>query len=180
MKLLIASDLHGSAYYTKQLVERIEKENPDKIVLLGDILYHGPRNDLPKDYNPKQVIEILNPYANKILAVRGNCDSEVDQMVLDFPLMSDYLEFFDGSTQYLFTHGHLFESGKIPQVQKDTYVVFGHTHVPQFKEDKGVYYINPGSISIPKENSKHSYIIIQDNMVAFKDLQGQVYVCENK
>ena len=108
MKLMIASDLHGSAYYTKQLLEAWEAEKPDKLLLLGDILYHGPRNDLPQGYAPKEVIAMLNPLADQLLCVRGNCEAEVDQMVLEFPVMADYCVLFEqGKTIYV-KNWHMF------------------------------------------------------------------------
>jgi len=175
MKLLIASDIHGSAYYLDKLIQRIEIEQPDKIILLGDFLYHGPRNDLPKDYNPKEIIGKLNAYKDKIIAVRGNCDSEVDQMVLEFPIMSDYTELVDNNQEYLFTHGHLFDTNKLPSFTKGLRVVSGHTHIPINEEREGVTYLNPGSTSIPKGGSTNSYLIIDDNEIIFKDIDGHPY-----
>jgi len=175
MKLLIASDIHGSDYYLDKLIQRIEIEKPDKIVLLGDFLYHGPRNDLPKDYNPKEMIGKLNAYKDKIIGVRGNCDSEVDQMVLDFPMMADYVELQDNNQVYLFTHGHLFDSNKLPVFNEGLRVVSGHTHIPINEVKEGVTYLNPGSVSIPKGGSTHSYLIIDNNEIIFKDIEGHPY-----
>ncbi|WP_423363269.1 phosphodiesterase [Mycoplasma sp. P36-A1] len=175
MKILIASDIHGSAFYTNKLIQCILKEKPDKIVLLGDLLYHGPRNDLPKEYNPKLVIEQLNKYKDIILAVRGNCDSEVDQMVLEFPMMSDYLELYINNQLYLFTHGHLFEKNILPSFNRGSIVISGHTHISQNKLINGVYYLNPGSISIPKNNTENSYMIINNNILYWKNLDGIIF-----
>ena len=170
MKLLIASDIHGSAYYCKLLCERIEKFNPDRILLLGDHLYHGPRNDLPKDYNPKIVLELLNKYKDRIIAVRGNCDAEVDQMVLDFPTMADYEVLnVDGINIYL-THGHIYNTDN-PIPESDGVVLYGHTHVPDNEEINGIRYLNPGSVSIPKNDSVHSYMIYEDRCFRWKDLE---------
>ena len=130
MKYLIASDIHGSAYWCGRLMERVEAERPDKILILGDVLYHGPRNALPRDYDPKGVIAMLNPLAPAIVAVRGNCEAEVDQMVLDFPCMADYAEIVDpgGRTLWL-THGHLWNPGNLPPLQPGSAFLYGHTHV---------------------------------------------------
>ncbi len=171
MKLMIASDIHGSAYYCQQMVEAFEKENPDRLVLLGDILYHGPRNDLPKGYAPKEVIAMLNPLASKLLCVRGNCEAEVDQMVLDFPVMADYsLIECDGLTIYA-THGHLHDEKNPPKLNKGDVLLCGHTHVPVIREHEDFTYVNPGSISIPKEGSKHSYLILEDGVFRFGELE---------
>lgn len=176
MKLMIVSDIHGSAYYCRQMLQQYEQEQPDQLLLLGDILYHGPRNDLPKDYNPKAVIGLLNPLKDQILCVRGNCDSEVDQMVLDFPIMADYSLVYAGSLKLFVTHGHLYNLQTLPPLQRGEYLLHGHTHVPAwqpFGQDN--IYLNPGSISIPKENSPHSYMTITDTVIEWKDLEGTVY-----
>ena len=173
MKLIIASDIHGSAYWCSKLCELIEAEQPDKIVLLGDLLYHGPRNDLPRDYAPKEVIAMLNPMADKLLCVRGNCEAEVDQMVLDFPVMADYCVLFDRGHTIYATHGHVFSEDKPPKLQVGDVLLTGHTHVPKCV-DHGWWYLNPGSVSIPKENSWHGYMIYQNGTFLWKDLDGNV------
>ena len=174
MKLMIASDLHGSAYYTRKLLDSYEKEQPDKLILLGDILYHGPRNDLPRDYAPKEVIAMLNPLAHKILCVRGNCEAEVDQMVLDFPVLADYAVLFEqGKTIYV-THGHLFSEDKPPKLSAGDVLLCGHTHVPKCAEHDGWWYLNPGSVSIPKNNSWHGYMTLEEGKFLWKDLDGTV------
>ena len=174
MKLMIASDLHGSAYYTRKLLDSYEKEQPDKLILLGDILYHGPRNDLPRDYAPKEVIAMLNPLAHKILCVRGNCEAEVDQMVLDFPVLADYAVLFEqGKTIYV-THGHLFSEDKPPKLSAGDVLLCGHTHVPKCAEHDGWWYLNPGSVSIPKNNSWHGYMTLEEGSFLWKDLDGSV------
>ena len=158
MKLLIASDIHGSAYWCRKLMEKIEAENPDKVILLGDLLYHGPRNDLPKDYCPKEVIPMLSSLKEKLLAVRGNCEAEVDQMVLPFPCMADFsmLE-TDGKTFYL-THGHHHNPENLPPLQEGSIFLSGHTHIKLDKTVNGIRCLNPGSVSIPKDGSNSCLI----------------------
>ena len=172
MKVLIASDIHGSAYWAERLVRAVEVEQPDRIVLLGDLLYHGPRNDLPREYDPKRVIPLLNGLADSgnLVAVRGNCDAEVDQMVLSFPCMADYAELVDDGGRTLFlTHGHVFGAGfhnsvdNIPTLAEGSAVVYGHTHVKVNEPvgaRPGIWAFNPGSVSIPKDGS-HSYGIYE-------------------
>ena len=174
MKLMIASDLHGSAYYTRQLLAAYEQEQPDKLLLLGDILYHGPRNDLPRDYAPKEVIAMLNPLADKILCVRGNCEAEVDQMVLDFPVLADYCVLFEQGRTIYVTHGHLFSEQNPPKLQPGDLLLTGHTHVPKCAKHDGWWYLNPGSVSIPKENSWHGYLLLENGVWTWKDLDGSV------
>ncbi len=174
MKLMIASDLHGSAYYTRKLLQSYEKEQPGKLILLGDILYHGPRNDLPEEYAPKEVIAMLNPLAEKILCVRGNCEAEVDQMVLDFPVMADYAVLFEQGNTVFLTHGHLFSPEKPPKLQKGDVLLTGHTHVPACEEKEGWWYLNPGSVSIPKNGSWHGYMTLENGTFLWKDLDGNV------
>lgn len=158
MKLVIASDIHGSAYWCERLCEVIEKENPDKILLLGDLLYHGPRNDLPRDYAPKKVIPMLSKYKDKILAVRGNCEAEVDQMVLPFPCMAEYAVLLcDGVSMYL-THGHHKNPDDLPPLEQGSVFLFGHTHVKTDEMRDGIRCVNPGSVSIPKD-ATHSCLI---------------------
>ena len=166
MKLMIASDIHGSARWCRKLMEAFEREDPSRLVLLGDVLYHGPRNDLPDEYSPKEVIGMLNKIADKILCVRGNCDAEVDDMVLDFPVLPETLVVFDGDRNIYFCHGHK----DFPKAPVPCTVVSGHTHIPVNYEKDGVVYINPGSISIPKENSGHGYIIYENGIFVQKNL----------
>jgi len=176
MKWFIASDIHGSAFWCGKLVELIERETPDKILLLGDILYHGPRNDLPREYAPKRVIPMLEKYKDRILCVRGNCEAEVDQMMLSFPVLADYAFLFDGKTKITATHGHKLDSYAPPK--SDEVIVYGHTHVPvDHKSDNGGRFINPGSVSIPKQSSPHSYIVYEDGIFTWYDLEsGESYV----
>lgn len=162
MKLMIASDLHGSAYYTEKLVNVYKKSGAERLVLLGDILYHGPRNDLPKEYAPKKVIEMLNAISDEILCVRGNCDTEVDQMVLDFPLLADYAVMFVDGRMFYLTHGHKYGVDNFHNVKKGDAIVQGHTHVPMLEDRDGILCVNPGSVSIPKENSSHRCLIYEN------------------
>lgn len=174
MKYFIASDIHGSLFYCKKMIECFKNENADKLVLLGDILYHGPRNDLPKEYNPKEVITLLNEYKNVILAVRGNCDTQVDQMVLSFPCLADYAIIAEGKTSVYLTHGHVYNENNLPPLAKGDILLHGHTHVPVCRENDGYTYINPGSVSIPKENSHHGYMTLQNGVFQWKDFDGNI------
>ena len=169
MKLVIASDIHGSAFWCRKLIELVEREKPDKLILLGDILYHGPRNDLPREYAPKQVIPMLSAYADRIVCVRGNCEAEVDQMVLPFPCMADYAVLqLEDCSMYL-THGHLWNPEKLPLLQKNSVFLFGHTHVKLDLQKEGIRCLNPGSVSIPKDGS-HSCLIWEDGIFNFQIL----------
>ena len=174
MKLFIASDIHGSEFYCRKLIGAYKREEADKMLLLGDILYHGPRNDLPEGYAPKAVIELLNALKDEILCVRGNCDTEVDQMVLSFPVLADYAVIFDGDTTIYATHGHVYNEGKLPPLTKGDILLHGHTHVPACNEHEDYTYINPGSVSIPKENSHHGYMILENGVFTWKTLEGEV------
>lgn len=161
MRFLVASDLHGDSYWTERVIKAFNDEKADKLVLLGDILYHGPRNDLPSHYEPKKVISLLNSMASSILAVRGNCDTEVDQMVLDFPVLADYCWIYADGCKLFLTHGHRFNPDELPPLSKGDFLLNGHTHVPMIKDFGDYTYINCGSVSIPKANSSHSYIIFE-------------------
>ena len=176
MKWMIASDIHGSAYYCRELLAAFEREGAQKLMLLGDVLYHGPRNDLPRDYAPKEVIAMLNGIKEKLLCVRGNCDTEVDQMVLEFPVLADYAVLVSGERMIYATHGHVYNENKLPPLQKGDVLMHGHTHVPKCVEHEEYLYINPGSVSIPKENSAHSYLILEDGSLIWKNLQGEAYM----
>lgn len=170
MKLMIASDIHGSAMYCRQLMKAVERENADKVLLLGDLLYHGPRNNLPEEYAPKEVAEMLNAIKDKILCVRGNCDTEVDQMMLDFPVLSDTaLISWEGLVIYA-AHGH----HDFLSLQSGNVMVSGHTHVPVDYVNENIRYINPGSVSIPKENSWHGYIVLENGTFLWKNLDGEI------
>lgn len=175
MRLMIASDIHGSALYCRQMLNAYEREKADRLLLLGDILYHGPRNDLPGEYAPKEVMGMLNSIREDLLCVRGNCDTEVDQMVLEFPIMAEYC-LLDLDGQVIFaTHGHHFNPDHLPMLKKGDILLNGHTHVPACEEKKEYIYMNPGSVSIPKENSVHSYMIYDKYLFEWKDMNGEVY-----
>ena len=174
MKLFIASDIHGSLYYLKEMLLAFEREQADRILLLGDILYHGPRNDLPRDYAPKAVIELLNPLASKLLCVRGNCDTEVDQMVLSFPILADYAVIPTGDRLIYATHGHKYGEDNPPPLSDGDILLCGHTHVPKCADHGSYVYLNPGSVSIPKENSHHGYMTLEDGIFLWKDMDGNV------
>lgn len=175
MKIMIASDIHGSLKYLNILLDCYNAEKPDKLFLLGDILYHGPRNDLPKEYNPKEVINKLNSIKENILCVRGNCDTEVDQMVLEFPILADYAILYHESTMIFLTHGHKYNTQNSPMLKKGDILLHGHTHIPVCQQFGENTYINPGSVSIPKENSPHSYITFEDGEFIWKDLKQKEY-----
>ena len=166
MKLVIASDIHGSAYWCGKLMELIEKENPDRVLLLGDLLYHGPRNDLPRDYAPKKVIPMLSALSERILAVRGNCEAEVDQMVLPFPCMADFSVLETEDLSLYLTHGHLWNPDKLPPLKPGTVFLSGHTHVKLDDVRSGIRCLNPGSVSIPKDGS-HSCLIFENGTFRF-------------
>lgn len=175
MKLLIASDLHGSAYYGEGLLTAYAREGAERLLLLGDILYHGPRNELPRDYDPKRVIELMNPLAQSILCVRGNCDAEVDQMVLSFPILADYcLVHLDGVSIFA-THGHLYHKAQFPPLPAGEILLHGHTHVPACEKGEGCLYLNPGSLSLPKENSPHGYMTLDNGLFTWKTLAGEAW-----
>lgn len=177
-KIMIASDIHGSAYYCEKLLERYKEEKADRLVLLGDILYHGPRNDLPRDYAPKKVIEMLNPLKNEIICVRGNCDTEVDQMVLDFNILTEQAFLSVNGRDIVCVHGHKLDEKHTPALKDGDVLLCGHTHVPKCEKREGYTYMNPGSVSIPKENSPHGYMLLTDSFV-WKDLDGKIYMQEN-
>ena len=174
MKWLIASDIHGSAYWCERMLELFKREKADVLVLLGDILYHGPRNELPRDYNPKKVIALLNDFANgtpyeephRILCVRGNCDAEVDQMVLGFPIMADYGVIELGGRFVYLTHGHVYGEDNPPKLRKGDILIQGHTHIQRCVEKDGVLFLNPGSVSIPKGDGYNGCIVFDDEAVA--------------
>lgn len=175
MKFLIASDIHGSAPQLERLLSAFEREAADRLVLLGDILYHGPRNDLPEGYAPKACIALLSPLADRILAVRGNCDTEVDQMVLPFPILADYAVIPAKGRLIYLSHGHKYGENDPPPLAKGDILLGGHTHVAKIAEKDGYTYLNPGSISIPKENTPQGYILFDGEAFLFKTLDGTVY-----
>ena len=174
MKYMFASDVHGSAYYCRKMLEAYKDEQAERLVLLGDLLYHGPRNDLPRDYAPKEVITMLNEKKDEIYAVRGNCEAEVDQMVLEFPVLADYcILVLEGKT-FFATHGHVYNTGNLPPMKKGDILVHVHTHVLK-AEDMGDYkWLNPGSVSIPKEGNPPTYGIFDGNTFEIKDFAGKI------
>lgn len=174
MKYFVASDIHGSATFCQRMLDAYFKEGADRLILLGDILYHGPRNDLPEGYAPKQVISMLNDVKSELFCVRGNCDTEVDQMVLDFPILADYALIPLGKRTVFVTHGHRYNTDSPPPMKQGDILLHGHTHVPACTEFNGCLYVNPGSVSIPKEDSWHGYMIIEDNRLVWKDLESEV------
>ena len=168
MKLFIASDIHGSAYYTELMLKRYCESGAEKLILLGDILYHGPRNELPREYDPKAVIEMLNKAGDDILAVRGNCEAEVDDMVLEFDVSSNYMMIFDAGITIFATHGHRPK----PKTHDRDILLCGHTHVPTVEVRENCVYLIPGSVSIPKEASPHSYIIYENGIFSWYDMEN--------
>lgn len=175
MKLLFASDLHGSAYYAEKLEELIRNEAPDKTVLLGDLLYHGPRNDLPQGYAPKEVAAMLNGVQQRVFCVRGNCEAEVDQLMLRFPVLGDYCLLEAAGKLVFAAHGHQYNLQTPPALKPGDVLLHGHTHVPAKDSSAGFWYLNPGSVSIPKEGSAHGYMTLEGGAFRWKDLSGREY-----
>ena len=205
MKWLIASDIHGSEFYCSRLIEACEREKADRMLLLGDLLYHGPRNDLPEGYAPKKVIELLNAHKNEIFCIRGNCEAEVDQMVLEFPIMADYAVIPLGSRAIYATHGHIYNKDKLPPLKTGDILLYGHTHIPMCETvspvqgthdnigiapaacsegtnpgigsgtdtESGIICMNPGSVSIPKAGSQHSYMTLETEDAALYSRQTE-------
>ena len=171
MKIIVASDIHGSNYYTQKLVKIIEKEKPDEVILLGDVFYHGPRNKLPKNYNPMKVAEILNRFANILKCTKGNCDAEVDQMIANFKF-EDKIEKTISNKKFLFTHGHNLDFENLPA--KIDFIFGGHTHISSIKKYGKVTYVNPGSLAIPKESTKSSFAIIDEKDISIFDIKGKL------
>ncbi len=176
MKFLIASDIHGDAIACEAILFAANQENVDKILLLGDLLYHGPRNDLPEGHAPKKVIQMLNEAADKLICVRGNCEAEVDQMVLSFPVLSDTAVVFDAESgiEIFMAHGHKYAPENLPPLRKNTLFLSGHTHIPRFEERDGIICLNPGSPSLPKENNPKTYAIYDRGEIRVMDLEGNI------
>ena len=176
MKLMFASDIHGSRSAMEAILRQYKLEGADRLVLLGDLLYHGPRNDLPDQYDPKGVTALLNENKTELLCVRGNCDAEVDQMVLEFPIQADYALFdLDGTTAFV-THGHLFHLDNLPPHKAGDLLIHGHTHLPVVQEKDGMTYINPGSAGLPKGGFPASYMIYEDGVFTIKSLNGEAFL----
>ena len=172
MDYVIASDIHGSASACEALLEIVDRERVEKLLLLGDILYHGPRNPLPEQYNPKRVAAMLNGQKKKILCVRGNCDSEVDQMMLEFPIMAEYCLLSVGNRMIFATHGHHFSAQNLPLLQQGDVLLHGHTHIPALKNCGEYIYANPGPVSLPKEQSQPSYLLLKEHVLLLKTFSG--------
>lgn len=162
MRLLIASDIHGDAYWCERLVKIYKESGSERLILLGDILYHGPRNKVPEHYDPQKVVSLLNPLAQDILCVRGNCEAEVDQMLLSFPCMAEYMHVLTPHRGWFLTHGHHYSCESLPPMRSGDVFLQGHTHVPRMEVRDGITLLNPGSVSIPKEQSHHSYLQYSD------------------
>ncbi len=174
MKLLIISDIHGSSYYANKILEIDKKENPDKIILLGDLYYHGPRNPLTDEYEPMKVAEILNSLKDKVLAVKGNCDAEVDEMISEFSLQENIQMKVNGYNLF-FSHGHKYNIEQLPPIGIDVDIMFyGHFHVNFIEEKNGIIFVNPGSISLPKQNTEHGYAIFNEEEILLKDIEGNI------
>lgn len=176
MKILIATDIHGSAYYADKVVEKFHKNNAEQLILLGDVYNHGPRNPFPKDYAPMKVAEALNSIADKIVAVKGNCDSEVDQMISDFPFVGEHILSLSDRRIY-FTHGHVYNKQTPPATAKQRDVVFyGHFHLNEITVNNGVIFVNVGSTSLPKDD-RPSYCILTDVSITLYDFDDCVVDC---
>lgn len=173
MKLIFASDIHGSAYYCKKVLDAFKSEQAQNLILLGDLLYHGPRNPLPKDYSPADVASMLNDNKQHILAVKGNCDSEVDQMVLQFPILTENLSLFLGGKHVFVTHGHKANRENPPLLQKGDILINGHFHVAEIDTSNDFIYMNPGSVSLPK-NDFQGYLLFEDDIFKLVSFEGEV------
>ena len=172
MKILIASDIHGSAHYCRKLLAALERENTQRMILLGDILYHGPRNDLPVEYAPKEVIAMLNPLKDRIYSVRGNCDAEVEQMVWEFTVLADDCLLPAGQHMNFCTHGHLYHENHLPPMMSGDCLLYGHTHIPRAELCGDKWMLNPGSVSLPKEGNPPSYAVLEDGVFTIRRLDG--------
>lgn len=174
MKYMFASDIHGSAWYCRQMLDAYEKEKADRLVILGDLLYHGPRNDLPKEYAPKAVIQMLNERKDELYVVRGNCDAEVDQMVLQFPIMADYCIIMDGERTIYASHGHIYNQDNLPPMKNGDIFIHGHTHVLIAEKREHYTLLNPGSVSLPKEGNIPTYAVLEEGVFQIKGFDGAV------
>ena len=173
MKWYVVSDIHGSSKNLKKVLNYFDQDG-DYLLILGDILYHGPRNNIPESYEPKEVMKMLNERKSKILAVRGNCDGEVDQMMLKFPITADYNVIPQDGYKIFMTHGHLFDDDSLPWMDENDVLLFGHIHIPMAEKTDGRICWNPGSISIPKNDSVASFGIIENNEFSIYDLDKKV------
>jgi len=175
MKLMIASDIHGSARFCGELLDAFRREGADRLLLLGDLLYHGPRNDLPEAYAPKEVLAMLNDRGRDLLCVRGNCDTEVDQMVLQFPILADYALVVMEDIRLYATHGHIYHRDHLPPLQPGDILLYGHTHIPLWEKLDTHWILNPGSVTIPKADSPHSYMTLENRCFRWKTLDGETW-----
>lgn len=176
MKLMFASDIHGCLPCCQKMIEKYKEEKADKLILLGDILYHGPRNDIPEGYNPKEVAKLLNDNKQELLCVRGNCEAEVDQMMLEFPVMAEYMLMYLNDRMIFVTHGHKFNNDCLPMLKKDDILIHGHTHIYTVEKFDNYTYINPGSVSLPKNGKVKSYMTYDNNIFEIKDFDGNILV----
>lgn len=174
MKYMFASDIHGSAWYCRKMLKAYEEERADRLVILGDLLYHGPRNDLPKEYAPKAVIQMLNDKKDELYVVRGNCDAEVDQMVLQFPIMADYCIIMDGERTIYASHGHIYNQNNLPPMKSGDIFIHGHTHVLTAEKREDYTLLNPGSVSLPKEGNIPTYAVMENGVFRIKGFDGEV------
>ena len=174
MKLLFASDIHGSFHFCNKLLEVYNHEKPEKLILLGDLLYHGPRNNLSENYNTMETAKLLNSIKHNIICVKGNCDAQVDQMVLEFPIMSDYLLMYIDKRLVFLTHGHIYNKNNLPKLNKNDIMIHGHMHVPVIENINGIIYMNPGSVSLPKKNSPNTYMLYEDGLFQIKDFSNNI------
>lgn len=177
MKIMIASDLHGSSYYANKLVEIKEKEKADKLIILGDIFNHGPRNPFPEKYAPMDVASVLNGIKEDLIVVKGNCDSQVDTLISEFDFIEDMCLYIDGKSVFL-THGHVYNKDNMPKTKFDA-IIYGHFHTGFIQKQDGTIVANAGSISLPKGGTPSSYIVIEKGVMTLKDVDGKVIASEN-
>lgn len=171
MKYLVVSDIHGSLFYANKILELINNEKVDKVILLGDLYYHGPRNPLPIEYNPKEVCNLLNSIKDKIICIKGNCDAEVDEMISEFEFNKNILLDINNK-KFMFTHGHKYNiENKVDNIDV---LIYGHFHTGFIKKEDGVIYVNAGSITLPKNGTKNSYLVIDENYIYLKDLENNI------
>lgn len=178
MRYMIISDIHGSESYLSQALEQFNKEHFDYLIILGDILYHGPRNPLPNGHNPQGVVTLLNNYSSKIIACRGNCEAEVDQMLLNFPCLEDYSLVIDEGIRLFATHGHKYTSENFPRVAGPQVFLYGHTHLWELRKEDDVLICNPGSLSLPKQNRPHTYATYENGTISVYTLEGECLATE--
>ncbi len=178
MKLMFISDLHGALSATEKALDTFAQSGAQWLIILGDLLNHGPRNALPEDYNPAEVAQCLNQVADKIIAIRGNCDSEVDQMLLDFPITAPWQQVLLPQQRLFLTHGHLYNPEQLPPLAADDVLVFGHTHLPVARQHHPYYLFNPGSISMPKGGYEASFGMLDDDVLSVRTLKGNRMIAQ--